>query len=480
MTHGKVFTTDPNTNRYVWIGDTTHNSFKINIDVDADDSELLVSDSAQHPASRPAFTIHNPIEKVGKLNTKIYKNMRQLQVGNLQSKTQYYIFLWRKKDAKSHPGAIIRVGMVKTFPKELTRHEVIIGLGSCQAGAHHSRSLGEIALWREYFQTVRPNATFLMLHMGDLHYSNINVNDQSKFAYATRRVVTDSTARKLFSTMQVNYGWDDHDYGANNAGISSPSKLAALLNYKASVPHKTTKGDAIWYAFTVGKTRIILTDLRSEADELGDSIMSHGQMLFLKTELEHWKTFDTLVWMSSRPWIAKEKQGSDTWGGFARDRRTIANIIARERIDNLIVVSGDAHMVAADDGTNSMYADDKYTGQGFPVLHAAPLAQYGSSKGGPYSEGCKAFRLARNNHYALLRLDPLGGKRVGSVKMEFKAFKASGVNRWQDVHKKKAVLEYESERPFLAPGISFYLNKRKKHELEDDDAGTEGLNPEPM
>jgi hypothetical protein len=48
-------------------------------------------------------------------------------------------------------------------------------------------------------------------------------------------------------------------------------------------------------------------------------------------------------------------------------------------------VSGDAHMVALDDGSNSDYSDEG--GAGFPVFHAAPLDRPGSIKGGPYSDG---------------------------------------------------------------------------------------------
>jgi hypothetical protein len=49
------------------------------------------------------------------------------------------------------------------------------------------------------------------------------------------------------------------------------------------------------------------------------------------------------------------------------------------------MLSGDAHMLAIDDGTNSDYASNG--GAGFPVMHAAALDRPGAVKGGPYSEG---------------------------------------------------------------------------------------------
>ena len=48
------------------------------------------------------------------------------------------------------------------------------------------------------------------------------------------------------------------------------------------------------------------------------------------------------------------------------------------------MISGDAHMVAIDDGTHNAYGAD---GPGFPVFHAGALDRPGSLKGGPYSEG---------------------------------------------------------------------------------------------
>ena len=49
------------------------------------------------------------------------------------------------------------------------------------------------------------------------------------------------------------------------------------------------------------------------------------------------------------------------------------------------MVSGDAHMVALDDGSHSGYSS---TGsRGFPVLQAGALDRPGSVKGGPYSHG---------------------------------------------------------------------------------------------
>lgn len=91
-----------------------------------------------------------------------------------------------------------------------------------------------------------------------------------------------------------------------------------------------------------------------------------------------------VVWVNPDPWIAPAAAGRDDWGGYPDEREHIAGVIDRAGITNLVMLSGDAHMLAIDDGTNSGYGP---SGSGFPVLHAAALDRPGGVKGGPYSHG---------------------------------------------------------------------------------------------
>jgi endo-1,4-beta-xylanase len=92
------------------------------------------------------------------------------------------------------------------------------------------------------------------------------------------------------------------------------------------------------------------------------------------------------VWVNGVPWIAPTADSRDDWGGYAVERREIADFIQANRIENLAMLSGDAHMLATDDGSNNRFTSDG-TGPGFPVFHAAALDRRGKVKGGPYSEG---------------------------------------------------------------------------------------------
>jgi len=84
----------------------------------------------------------------------------------------------------------------------------------------------------------------------------------------------------------------------------------------------------------------------------------------------------------------------DNWGSYAREREEIANLIdALGLTGRLLMLSGDAHMVAIDDGTHSNYATGTGRGQAWLRRDArGSLDRRTSGKGGPYSHGVSKQR----------------------------------------------------------------------------------------
>jgi hypothetical protein len=237
------------------------------------------------------------------------------------------------------------------------------------------------------FDAVRAVDPLLFVHMGDLHYANITEDDPTVFGDRFEDVLTAPAQAALYRSVPVAYVWSDHDYGPENADSSSPSRDAAREAYRTYVPHhELVEGDggAIYHAFTVGRVRIVLTDTRSE--KTGTTMLGARQLAWLEEELVTSARDHALVlWVNQDPWIAPDEPGRDDWGGYADERRQIADTLARAGVRNLVMLSGDAHMVAADDGSNTDYSSTG--GAGFPLLHAAALDSPGTVKGGPYSEG---------------------------------------------------------------------------------------------
>lgn len=236
-----------------------------------------------------------------------------------------------------------------------------------------------------YDQIVAQDPLF-MLQLGDLHYEDLRSTDPDASIDAYELALTRPAQAALTRAVPMDHVWDDHDYGPNDAGADSPTRAAAQAAYRTSVPHHTLPaGDGqIWQAFTVGRVRIVMTDGRS--DRTATTLLGEAQQRWLIDELTTAsRTHALVVWANPTPWIGAAAEGADTWAGYATERREIADALAAARVHNLVMVSGDAHMVAIDDGTNSDEAT--HGGAGFPVLQAAALDRPGSLKGGPYSEG---------------------------------------------------------------------------------------------
>jgi hypothetical protein len=236
------------------------------------------------------------------------------------------------------------------------------------------------------FDAIAATHPLLNIAMGDLHYSNIESTSPSDFIDAYNRTLTTPAQSALARAVPMAYVWDDHDYGPNDAGADTPGRSAVREAYRRAVPHyPVTEGDApINQAFTIGRVRFVMTDSRSEHTQ--NTVLGPDQLAWLLDELTTAsRTHAAVVWVSSIPWIGAASPGSDSWFGMPDERRVIGDTIADNKIKNLLLVSGDAHMVAIDDGTHSDYSTSGT--DGFPVLAAAALDRPGSTKGGPYSDG---------------------------------------------------------------------------------------------
>lgn len=386
--------------RYVWIGAVTATSFVLKADAGG---------AAEAVARGAGSELAAPAREVAAAD---YGQLRAFAFERLQPATLYDVLI---------SGEV--VATVRTFMEEGDAGDVVFALGGCQYLASKGSA------WEDIDQFVQEvDGPFVMLHSGDLHYQDIGVNDTDRFESATREVVTTEEVHNVFKRVPVVYMHDDHDYGGNDADFRSPSRGAAIANYRAMVPsYNSTSSDqdALYHAFTIGTVRVIVTDLRSFSEMEARSTLGSEQRQWLLNELKDADSYNVVVWVSSKPWIGADDPGDDTWAGFPEERRSISNLISSRNITNLIVSAGDAHMLAADDGTHSDYSDESNTNPaGFPVLHSGPLANLGSGKGGPYTEGCHAFKIFPNYQYSILRLTNLDGADGEGPCMDFRGYKA--------------------------------------------------------
>lgn len=286
-----------------------------------------------------------------------------------------------------------RQGQFTTFPNRAASFSFCFG--SCMETGSES----------EIFEQIRAQKPLFFLMGGDLHYEDIDSDCKARFQDAYLRVFSSQKQAALYAETPLVYMWDDHDFGPNNADSSNPCRKESVETYDSYIPHypiTLNHGDGpISQSFDAGRITFILTDLRSQKvrpeyqdctrNKSGTNFGNEGHLTwFFNALLDARNRGHVVAWYNSYPWInapggpnykCAEK---DNWGGYPEERERIANFIRDNQIP-VFIMSGDAHMVAIDDGTNSDYA----TGGGAPirVFHAAAIDRPGSYKGGPYSHG---------------------------------------------------------------------------------------------
>jgi alkaline phosphatase D len=297
-----------------------------------------------------------------------------------------------------------------------TRYEYRVSAGGFQAVAGTFRTFGDgrfsfrlafsacadTGSSSPVFDAIREARPDLFIHTGDIHYEDITRNDPERFRRAFDAVMASPAQGRLYRSVPIAYTWDDHDFGGNSSDSASAARPAATAVYRQVVPHYPLSDDGrfgIHQAFTIGRVRVILTDSRSQRTSnrrppQARTMLGAAQVQWLKQELSAAAGAPLVIWVNTVPWIAAPGSGSDNWGSYAREREEIANHIERVGLaSRLLMLSGDAHMVALDDGTHSNYATRSPAGsRGFVVMHAAPLDRRTSVKGGPYSHGVSGRR----------------------------------------------------------------------------------------
>jgi phosphodiesterase/alkaline phosphatase D-like protein len=141
-----------------------------------------------------------------------------------------------------------RQGRVRTFGDGPFSFSV--ALGSCaRVGSNGA-----------VYDAIRALDPDLFLVMGDFFYGDIQVNRPERYQADFDRTLTAPAQAALYRSVPVAYTWDDHDYGANNAGEAAPGRAAALRTYREYVPHYPLPAGPdsgpIYQAFTIGRVRL--------------------------------------------------------------------------------------------------------------------------------------------------------------------------------------------------------------------------------
>ena len=279
------------------------------------------------------------------------------------------------------------------------------------SGVSNSKVFDAIAKYRHRINGRDANLA-MFIHMGDLHYRNdlpwlgLKENYLEDYRDNYDLVMTQNRQKNLYQNIPLAYIWDDHDYGFNDSDGTYNLKYLASEVYREQVPHyplveainKTEGTGGIYQSFVIGRVRFIMTDSRfhripTYVNSDRQTLLGNRQRAWLFEQLKLGKKQQQInrekltIWVNSIPWIAEaDDNKTDAWNKYERERQEIANFIKYNNINNLLMISGDAHMLALDDGMLGT-ANNYATGGGgsFPIIQAASLDSRGSFKGGSYN-----------------------------------------------------------------------------------------------
>ncbi len=377
----------------MWSGGVTHDRARVNARLSVDGAKVRIVLADNTEFSMPKYSDETTAEW--------QKNGRSIAATfeGLKPATRYYYAV--EIDGTADTG---RRGTFRTFPEGPSSFTVVFG--SCASTGSQS----------PVFDTIREHEPDLFMHIGDFHYENISTNDPDEYREAFGRVLSSPTQSQLYRSVPIDYTWDDHDWGPNDSDRTNPARRAAHRVYRETVPHYDLDGDEspLYHAFTIGRARFIVLDTRAARDPRGTvkaTMLGLRQKQWLFDQLEEASKKHPLVFLvQGVPWIAATGKTGDGWASYCDERREIATRIeALGLTPRLVMLSGDAHMLAIDDGRHSNYATEgcgySETAKGFPVFQAAAFDRMGSIKGGPYAPG---FPRPGRGHFGLVTVTDTG------------------------------------------------------------------------
>jgi alkaline phosphatase D len=351
---------------YIWSGGLTDTSINVNAKLTDSSSavRLILSESPQFTS--PLFSAYYHVDSTTNM-------MLAMHIGGLTPSTKYYYGV--ESDGVADTSAD-DVGSFTT--SSATAFSFYFVAGSCCLNSDH------------VVYTIMKNSQPLFYTcLGDMHYANpnsatdVNVHRNAYENY----VLSKPAAAALFKEVPVEYVWDDHDFSGNDSDSSFAGKANARQAYREYVPHYPLPAGngnaAIYQSYVIGRVHFIHTDLRS--DRYGNSMMGSVQKAWFKNECIAARDSNQLIiWISSTTW-----NGTfiDNWGGFQGERTELANFFRDNQIANMLIVCGDAHMLAIDDGTDGDFSTQVYNPYRYPIFNTAALNQGGSYKGGIFNQG---------------------------------------------------------------------------------------------
>ncbi len=237
----------------------------------------------------------------------------------------------------------------KLVRTSIQKDKIVLAFGSC------SNQDKEQKLWDEIIAE-QPD---FWIWLGDNIYGDSEDMRVLKTKYDQQK--NHPLYQQLIKQTNVIGTWDDHDYGANDAGkefskkVESQQLLLDFLDVPKNVPLRSRKGVYSSYNINnqIAKVKIILLDTRYFRDTLtkikgkntlnwNGEILGEAQWTWLENELKNSEA-DIHIIGSSIQVIPMEHR-FEKWNNFPLERQRLFNLITTYKVNRPIFISGDRHI----------------------------------------------------------------------------------------------------------------------------------------
>jgi phosphodiesterase/alkaline phosphatase D-like protein len=348
------------------------------------------------------------------LTTSIAKdNSGILAISNLQANTKYFYYL------KINGVQQGDMGSFTTFPTDGQDGNYALLFGSCIDDTTSDAVFKEMQKHQcnMFFQT---GDWIYSDSNNDPDLGSYYANDYYKIANEYHKRYSSVNMNQFMLNNPIDYVYDDHDFVNNNStstecvefeitwnGVTPTvytfpqyARTNAIKGYVEYFPGyaMVDTSEGIYHKLTLGNIEVFVLDDRSARSSNVDGLYESGGTYYfsgksshtmlgkkqlnwllngLKNSTADWKivvsgvTFNkkfqtVLKDLLALPGLIGVPTGSammDTWAGYPLEQDSILGFIKQECINNTILVSGDSHTSAIDDGANA----------GFPEMMAANL-----------------------------------------------------------------------------------------------------------
>jgi alkaline phosphatase D len=209
----------------------------------------------------------------------------------------------------------------------------------------------------------------LMLMLGDNVYGDVSSAEVRELQQAYARLAAEPGFVRLRQTVPMLAVWDDHDYGANDAGGDFPfrAETTALFRQFWQIPADSPRGrrDGIYDAVSFGppgqRLQVILLDTRSFRSPLrptdvrnapgreryvpdpdpAKTMLGEAQWAWLDERLK--EPADLRLIVSSIQVLA-DGHGWERWGNLPLERDRLVRLIEATGAEGVVFLSGDRHL----------------------------------------------------------------------------------------------------------------------------------------